>query len=283
MTYFVGTVEINGDAPMSAFRRIRYVMRNMLRNIGGFAAPVSMRQWALPHQILTDHDIRGTSPARILGEAFIIHELPKLTTPRHLRVLDIGCGSGRMSDLLAKAGYGGHYTGVDVQDRFDSAKWQGGAFTVDFVKGDAHELDLESGFDLIISNSALEHIPDDGKLIARLQALLAQHGLQVHLVPSTWALFLYLWHGYRQYGRGAIAARFTGPNTQVYKLGGAICFLTHFTFITVPEILLRISLRKKFPALYAALLYGALRMDCLLPFMPSGYAIVSQTEGGPRG
>jgi len=274
--------EINGDIPMPVARRIRYIARNVLRNVGGFAAPVSMRQWVFPHSVLTNRDIRGASPARILGEAFVIHELPKLTIPRPLRVLDIGCGSGRMSDLLAKAGYGGHYTGVDVQDRFDSVRWQGGAFTIDFVKGDAHALNLEPGFDLIVSNSALEHIPDDGKLIARLQTLLARHGLQVHLVPSAWALFLYLWHGYRQYGRGAIAARFTRRDTQVYKLGGAACFLAHFFFITVPEILLRISLRKKFPALYAALLCSALRMDRLLPFMSSGYAIVSRTESGPR-
>lgn len=278
-----GTSEINGDAPMSAFRRVRYIAHNVLRNIGGVAAPVSMRQWALPHRVLTDRDNRAASPARTLGEAFVIYELPKLTTPRPFRVLEIGCGSGRMSDLLAKAGYGGHYTGVDVQDRFDSARRQGGAFTIEFVKGDAHELDIKPGFDLIISNSAPEHIPDDGKLIARLQALFAPHGLQVHLVPSTWALFLYLWHGYRKYGRGAIAARFTGQYTQVYKLGGAACFLTHFVFITVPEILPRISLRKKFPAFHAALLYGALRMDRLLPFMPSGYAIVSRAEAGPRG
>lgn len=279
----VDTMEINGDAPMPAFRRIRYVVRNMLCNIGGFAGPVSMQRWALPRRVLKDHDIHATSPARILGEAFILYELPKLTAPRRLRVLDIGCGSGRMSDLLAKAGYGGQYIGVDVQDRFDGARWQGGTFTIDFVLGDAHKLDLEPGFDLIVSNSALEHIPDDRRLIARLQTLLAQHGMQVHLVPSTWALFLYLWHGYRQYGRGAIAARFTGQYTQVYKLGGAACFLVHFIFITVPELLLRISLRKQFPELYAVLLHGALRMDRLLPFLPSGYAVVSRATGGPRG
>jgi len=283
MTRVADTFEINGDVPMPVTRRVRYIVRNVLRNVRDSAGPVVMKKWVLPREILKDPGIRTASPARLLAEAFIVHELPNLTTARRIRALDIGCGSGRMSDLLSKAGFAGHYVGVDLQNRFASARWQDGAFTTEFLEGDAHDLVLQPGFDLIISNSALEHIPDDGRLIAHLQTLLAPDGLQVHVVPSTWALFLYLWHGYRQYGRAAIAARFPGQPPMVYLLGGAACFLVHFMLITVPEVLLRQSLRKRFPGLYAAVLRGALRVDHFVPFMPSGYVVICRAGSGPRG
>jgi 2-polyprenyl-3-methyl-5-hydroxy-6-metoxy-1,4-benzoquinol methylase len=282
-TSAAGPDEINGDLPMPAPWRIRYIARNVWRNVRTAAHPVALQKWVLPRQALADPNMGTASPARVLAEAFIIHELPNITAARRIRVLDIGCGSGRMSDLLGKAGFTGHYVGVDLQNRFAGARWQGGAFTTEFIEGDAHSLDLPRGFDLIISNSALEHIPDDSRLIARLQTLLAPDGLQVHLVPSTWALFLYLWHGYRQYGRAAIAARFPGSLLQIYKLGGGACFLVHFMLITVPEMLFRQSLRKRMPGLYAAVLRGALRVDPLVPFMPSGYAVICRVGGKLRG
>jgi 2-polyprenyl-3-methyl-5-hydroxy-6-metoxy-1,4-benzoquinol methylase len=283
MTRTADTSEINGDVPMPMARRFRYIVRNVLRNVRFTANPVAMKKWVLPRKTLGDLDIRTPSPARVLAEAFVVHELPRLIAPRRIRVLDIGCGSGRMSDLLGKAGFTGHFVGVDLQNRFAGDRWQDGPFTTEFIEGDAHDLKLPPGFDLIISNSALEHIPDDGRLIARLQTLLVPDGLQVHLVPSTWALFLYLWHGFRQYGRAAIAARFPGPPPLVYRLGGTACFLVHFMLITIPEVLLRQSLRKRLPRVYAAVLRGALRVDHLVPFMPSGYVIICRAAGGPRG
>ena len=283
MTHAADTSEINGDVSMPVARRFRYIARNVVRNVRITANPVAMKKWVLPREILEAPGIRTTSPARALAEAFVVHELPNLTAPRRVKVLDIGCGSGRMSDLLGKAGFTGHYVGVDLQNRFAGARWQGGPFTTEFIEGDAHDLKLPPGFDLVNSNSALEHIPDDGRLIARLQTLLVPDGLQVHLVPSTWALFLNLWHGFRQYGRAAIAARFPGPPPLVYRLGGAACFLVHFMLITIPEVLFRQSLRKRFPRVYAAVFLGALRVDHLVPFMPSGYVIICRAAGAPRG
>jgi 2-polyprenyl-3-methyl-5-hydroxy-6-metoxy-1,4-benzoquinol methylase len=283
MTRAADTFEINGDLPMPVARRFRYIWRNVLRNMRGAANPFATKKWILPRKILKDPGIRTTSPTRVLSEAFVVHELPNITAPREIRVLDIGCGSGRMSGLLGQAGFSGHYVGVDVQNRFADARWQGGPFTTEFIEGDAHDLILQPGFDLIVSNSALEHIPDDGRLIARLQTLLTPNGLQVHLVPSTWALFLYLWHGFRQYGRATIAARFPGQSPLVYRLGGTACFLVHFMLITIPEVLLRQSLRKRIPRAYTALLRGALKVDHLVPFMPSGYVIICRAAGGSRG
>ena len=63
----------------------------------------------------------------------------------------MGCGNGRASALLARAGYRGRYVGVDIENRFAADKWAGGAFETRFILGDAHEATGEGPFDLILS------------------------------------------------------------------------------------------------------------------------------------
>ncbi len=131
---------------------------------------------------------------------------PRLIPPGKIDVLEVGCGSGRAREILARAGYHGTYTGVDVFDRFDREPET--PFESSFELMDAHDLEPGARFDLIFSNSALEHIPDDAQLIAHLRTTLRPGGIQLHIIPSGAALYAYLWHGYRQYARGAVAKRF---------------------------------------------------------------------------
>ena len=42
----------------------------------------------------------------------------RLSPPRQLDVIEIGCGSGSMAARIAGFGYGGTYLGIDIQDRF---------------------------------------------------------------------------------------------------------------------------------------------------------------------
>ena len=41
-----------------------------------------------------------------------------LLPPKHINILDIGCGSGRMAQVLADLGYTGTYVGLDIRNRF---------------------------------------------------------------------------------------------------------------------------------------------------------------------
>ena len=135
----------------------------------------------------------------------------------------------------------------------------------------------QTQFDLIVSISALEHIADDHLVIDRARSWLRPGGLQVHIVPGGWALPLYLWHGYRQYSRGAIAKRFNA-NATIYRLGGIMSFSIHFIVITVGEMLLRQQLRRRWPRTYDRLLSWS-RVDARLGCVPANlYAIV---ERGP--
>lgn len=207
-------------------------------------------------------------------EAFLVDRLPRLRAPGDIHVIEIGCGSGSLSRRLAAIGYRGTYQGIDLVDRFDVSVIPE-AFAARFTCIDAHRFVPDHPVDLLISVSALEHIPEDGRLIARLRNHLAPGGLQVHLVPGPWGLATYLWHGLRQYGRGAVADRFP-QGAEVWAMGGLFSFLVHLGCITIPEILFRVQLRADFPQLYRTLSGAALKADRLAPVCATTLAIIER-------
>lgn len=267
--------EISGDIRLSVGQRLRYLAFNLGRNLKpGQCAANRLRFTAgrLPHTPST------ASPGRALTEAFLHSHLPKLLPPRQLRVLEIGCGSGSLTKLLTRFGYTGSYVGVDIADRFNHAAQS--AFHRDFVEIDAHQFEPNGKFDLVISVSALEHIPNDLRLIEKLPGFVAPEGLQVHFVPSGWGLLTYLWHGYRQYTAASISQRFDGQLTTIYAMGGAASFFLHFLFITVGEILLRLRLRERLPRLYGWMLDRCLKIDRLVPVCGTMYVICQTAAPG---
>lgn len=267
--------EINGDTRLSPMDRLRYLFRNLGRNLAVSAGALPTRAYCRGRATKAD----GTpSPGRLIGHAFLLEELPKILPRSEIAVLDIGCGSGSSSVLLAQAGFRGTYVGVDVDDRFDRDMPAADRFERRFVHGNAHDLPETAAYDLVFSNSALEHIPNDRLLLDKLDRLVAPGGLQVHVVPSGWGLLLYLWHGYRQYPLCRLKAVLPEGPMRVYRLGGLCCFLIHFAFITAGEMLLRLKLRARLPGVYRALLNGALSVDRVLAVCPSMY-IVCRSKG----
>lgn len=260
--------EISGDGRMTLGQRLRYLACNLSRNLRAGKIEAERLRFCAGRLSRTP---LSASPSRALTEAFLRTQLPALFPLHSLRVLEIGCGSGSLTRLLAESGYSGSYVGVDVVDRFDHATQLG--FQRDFVLGDAHCFESDIKFDLVISISALEHIPEDGQLIKRLSGFVVPGGLQIHFVPSGWALPAYLWHGYRQYTMASLDERFTLRRTTVFAMGGAASFMLHFLFITVGEMLLPLRLRQRLPRLYGRMLDGCLQFDRLVPACATMYAV----------
>jgi 2-polyprenyl-3-methyl-5-hydroxy-6-metoxy-1,4-benzoquinol methylase len=220
-------------------------------------------------------DDAHSSPMRSYLDAFMKDELPKLCTPRKLSVFDIGCGTAYMRSVLAHDGYSGGYTGVDVvrEPKFDMHAEP--AFVTEFLQEDITRFSSDKRFDLVISNTALEHIQDDAAAVRVAHALCAKGGMEVHIVPSLWSLPLYLWHGYRQYTPTRIRKLFSGTNYRVYRMGGLGSFFFHFFWITVPERLFGMTpFRTRHPGAYVRMKRFANRIDYLLPLFSTLYAIV---------
>ena len=268
--------EISGDGKMSGADRLRYLWRNALRNM----RPRRRTVRADPYHPDTITDAWAVaSPSRALALSFLETKLPTVQLKTNLRVLDIGCGSGFMSDTLAALGYGGVYTGIDIGDRFRTNVAHPDAFQRNFVNADAHTFLADEPYDLIISFSALEHIPNDQKLIAHLNTALSEDGTHLHIVPAGWGLPLYLWHGFRQYSLADIEQRFGATDLKIYALGGLFSFMLHFSSITVLEMLLRVPVRRIMPRLYIALHRGCLRLDRVAPIAPASYVICKKITG----
>lgn len=264
--------EISGDIKLSPMDRLRYLARNAVRNLCSFASGPGSRPF-LPDITRAAAIEAGQSPGRLLTELFLDAELPRLSPLRALNVLEIGCGSGSMAYRLARIGYRGTYTGIDIADRFRRDHPADFPFALSFVQGDAHGFAPDVKGDLMVSVSVLEHIPADAMLIDRLATLFAPGGVEVHVVPSGASLLIYLWHGFRQYTPRTLADKF-GPEAHIVRLGGLGSYLLHFVFITIPDLILRRSWRKHAPRFYRAMLMGALRLDRVFPFFPSAYAVI---------
>lgn len=264
--------ELSGDIRLSAADQVRYLLRNGCRNFAGLGQGPRSRAFR-PDVARAGAIAAGQSPGRLLTELFIEAELPQLSAPRELDVAEIGCGSGSMAYRLARLGFRGRYIGVDITDRFKRDHPNDFPFAVAYMLADAHTFAPPRAIDLMISVSALEHIPNDAALIRRMATLFNPGGLEVHVVPSGASLAVYLWHGFRQYTPTALAAKF-GPNIEIVRLGGLGSYVLHFAFITLPDLIVRRSLRKAAPGLYRMLLLGALRLDALLPVFPTAYAVI---------
>jgi 2-polyprenyl-3-methyl-5-hydroxy-6-metoxy-1,4-benzoquinol methylase len=265
--------ELSGDVELSVGDRCRYLWRNLRRNAATIGRGPRTRAFPVIARDLRGR-LCGQSPSRLLTELFIERELPRLLTPGEITVFEIGCGSGSLLRRLAALGYRGRYIGVDLVDRFRRDHATTAPFTVDFIHADAHAVTPGCAVDLVISISAIEHIPRDAELLRRVTRFVRPGGLQLHVVPAAAGLFAYLWHGYRQYTPASLAERFGAETIELIALGGVGTFMVHLGVITIPEILLGYSLRTSAPSLYAALVRAGITLDRRCSAMPTAFIVV---------
>lgn len=106
---------------------------------------------------------------------------PWLKAPSGSRVLDVGCGIGRWSRLLAARG--ARVTGIDLSPTMIAeaerrAAASGLAERCRFIVQDSAALEIDGTFDLIVCVTVLQHMLDVGALRSALQRMAA------HLAPQ---------------------------------------------------------------------------------------------------
>lgn len=130
---------------------------------------------------LTPADLAPIDEFHVRGRHATL-ELAKTVQPRATdRVLDIGCGLGGASRVLAST-YGCHVTGVDLTAEYcrtaaELAAWVGLSDRVDYRQADALDLPFENGmFDIVWTQHAVMNIPDKAQLYGEAHRVLKPGG-----------------------------------------------------------------------------------------------------------
>jgi SAM-dependent methyltransferase len=222
--------------------------------------------------------IEGTrdSPGRVYSNRFLYDNLPGLLFKKEIKILDIGCGSGYIRKIFYDLGYKLFYTGVDVEKHKNFGQFDKYAVKSDFIKTKIEDFNTDNKYNLIFSISALEHIKDDGLAIAKARDFLEKEGIQIHIVPSFWSLFLYLRHGYRRYTLIRLKKIFV-EKFKLYRIGGFFSFFLHLFFITIPEIILKNNKLRE-SNIYSKFLVITNKFDCTLPILSPIYIIITENE-----
>jgi 2-polyprenyl-6-hydroxyphenyl methylase/3-demethylubiquinone-9 3-methyltransferase len=146
--------------------------------------PVRVK-WILD-QIAKRHSNPPPVPPPVMPANAGIHDFS------HLRVLDIGCGAGLLSESLAKAGH--NVLGLDAAAEAIAAAQAHAAgrhLSVNYRVGSAEDLLAEGQkFPIITALEIIEHVDDPAGFIATLAALLEPGGMlfisTLNRTPRSW-------------------------------------------------------------------------------------------------
>jgi SAM-dependent methyltransferase len=99
-------------------------------------------------------------------------------------VLDVACGSGYGSAMLKDAG-ASKVVGIDISDEAIAyARAQFNGKGVDFVVGNAEDLSLYRGFDVVVSFETIEHLPHPETFLAEIAHSLSPQGALIISTPQ---------------------------------------------------------------------------------------------------
>ncbi|MDQ2797584.1 MAG: methyltransferase domain-containing protein [Actinomycetota bacterium] len=129
-----------------------------------------------------DHGLRDPR-VRAAWRDLLLPQLPSAPA----RILDVGCGTGTLSVLLASEGYA--VTGLDLAPQMVAAarvKAAAAGVEVTFEQGDAADPAGEpEAYDVVLSRHLLWALPDPGRAVGRWVRLLRPGGHLV-LVEGRW-------------------------------------------------------------------------------------------------
>jgi SAM-dependent methyltransferase len=102
------------------------------------------------------------------------------------RVLDVGCGSGRIGELVLEAG-ARHYVGVDFAEEMLAlarARLDRFGERIQLIEADFMESSLEGPFEVILALGLFDYLPDPDRFSSRMFGLCAPGGCVVGSFPA---------------------------------------------------------------------------------------------------
>lgn len=104
-------------------------------------------------------------------------------------VLDVGCGTGMLTNLFASRCPDIKFTAVDFSNSIEYGRefsLRHGFSHVNWVKQDFLEFSSDTRFDVIVCCGVLHHIPEYGVALAKIRDLLSDNGKLVLSVYNPW-------------------------------------------------------------------------------------------------
>ncbi|MCP4269133.1 MAG: class I SAM-dependent methyltransferase [Candidatus Brocadiaceae bacterium] len=101
-------------------------------------------------------------------------------------VLEIGCGFGYGTNLMAKLNQNGNFTAIDIdKEVIEFAKANNKRDDIKFVQMDATRLNLKNNsFDSVVTIENIEHVKDYGKYIQEIYRVLKNGGTLFLTTPN---------------------------------------------------------------------------------------------------
>ncbi len=77
------------------------------------------------------------------------------------KVLDVACGVGKGSNMMAQIGGATFVNGFDIQpEALRYANWRNAAPNLEFAAVNAETMDIADAFDIVVSFETIEHLPN---------------------------------------------------------------------------------------------------------------------------
>jgi SAM-dependent methyltransferase len=141
------------------------------------------KAWSFDHLYDEEHVVQRTlRPGLYRRREFALEVVRSYDTPR---ILDVGCGSGRVGELALEAG-GGDYVGVDfAETMLELARERLARFgeRVTLVQGDFRDVELDGRFDVILGLGLFDYIADSDAIVRRMREVCAPGGSVVASFP----------------------------------------------------------------------------------------------------
>ena len=100
------------------------------------------------------------------------------------KVMDIACGVGKGSNLIASLGKASHVTAYDLDENaIRYAKHRNARENIQFGVQNALELKAEKEYDVVVSFETIEHIPDVNLFLRNITTALKDEGLFIVSTP----------------------------------------------------------------------------------------------------